>query len=293
MLKCSIVLYVHNNEETILKVMDSLAKINGNFRREFIIIDDGSVDGSLQIIKKLIKTLPRVTVITQEHSGSAISINKALRLIKSDYVHFVSSKRATFENETTVLINACIENRVDVAFYSTTPLKSSVKINNVELIEKPLAEILNGLEFPEIRDIGKTCGLVSYDLLMKIGGADEQVYASNPSIALRCAVYGRFATILQDKNDKKRELEPEQVGDISFNIYNNMSAIYNFANINSQLCESYIKELTYFLYTSSTALGRKMRYLRMYLTAKYLNKYDLGKVMKCYRLELDELFKLN
>ena len=41
MLKCSYIIIIHNNENTIAEVVDSLKEINGNFKREFIFINDG------------------------------------------------------------------------------------------------------------------------------------------------------------------------------------------------------------------------------------------------------------
>ncbi len=290
MLKCSYILYVHNNEETISRVIDSLTKINGNFRREFIIIEDGSTDNSLYIIKNHIKTLPRATVITQEHAGSAISINKALSLIKSDYVHFVSSTCETHANSTSELIDACIRNKVDVAFYSNSNRKKSAKDNLIEVIDNPLKEILACDKFSKVRNIGEASSLVSYDLLMRIGGADEEIYTSHPSLALRCASLSKFVCIFKDESQAvKEQAVGKQLGS-DFDEYNELLAVYNFIKEEPEEAKKYVKELIYYLYKNSHNLKHRLSLLQKYFTAKYLNKYNLDKVAQLYSTELKKLF---
>jgi len=290
MLKCSYILYVHNNEETIPKVIDSLAKINGNFRREFIIIDDGSTDQSLQVIKNHIKVLPRATVITQEHSGSAISINKALSLVKADYVHFVSAGCETDLSETQDLINACTEHNAEVAFYSELEFKSKIKSEQMMLINHPLAAILAGDKFANIRNIGKAGSLVSYNLLIKIGGADEDIYSVNPSLSLRCAGSTKFACVIKERHKSLMQITIDEIASSNFDTYNQVLAIYNFMQEEPKVCESHINELIYYLFVSSQTYKRKASFLKNFLLSKYFNKYSLNQVKELYKAELKRLF---
>jgi glycosyltransferase involved in cell wall biosynthesis len=289
MLKCSYILYVHNNEETILKVIDSLAKINGNFRREFIIIDDGSTDHSLQVIKNHIKALPRATIITQEHSGSAISINKALSLVKADYVHFVSAEFETGTNDTQDLINACIKYGAEVALYSEPSNKNRTEKEQIELIDQPLTAILTGNKFTNIRNIGEASSLVSYNLLIKIDGADESIYSVNPSLSLRCASSTKFICIIREHHKSLKQLAISETAS-SFDAYNQVLAIYNFMQEEPKACESHIKELIYYLFVSSQTYKRKASLFKNFIISKYFNRYSLDQVKELYKAELKRLF---
>ena len=290
MLKCSYILYVHNNEETISKVIDSLTKINGNFRREFIIIEDGSTDNSLYIIKNHIKSLPRATVITQEHTGSAISINKALNLIKSDYVHFVSAMYETHPDETAKLIDACAQHNTEVAFYSNPHHKKSAKDKTIEIIDTPVKEILTSNRFSNIRNIGEASSLISFNLLLKVDGADEEIYTLYPSLALRCAVSSKFACLFKDEERVAKEQAISQQALLNFNHYNELLAVYNFIRDEPKVAENYIRELIYNLYQSAYGLKQKLNFLRKYSAARYLGKYNLDKVKEWYFIELKKLF---
>ena len=51
MLKCSYVVIIRDNAKNIANLITSLKAIKGNFRKEFIFIDDGSSDDSLSTLK--------------------------------------------------------------------------------------------------------------------------------------------------------------------------------------------------------------------------------------------------
>ena len=57
MLRCTYIVLICNHESNIPDLVDSLKKISGNFRKEFIFVDDGSVDDSLNILILVFKSL--------------------------------------------------------------------------------------------------------------------------------------------------------------------------------------------------------------------------------------------
>ena len=67
MLKCTYIVLLNNNESNISLLIKSLKEISGSFRKEFIIIDDGSKDNSLELVKLAANDLPRTTIITQKN----------------------------------------------------------------------------------------------------------------------------------------------------------------------------------------------------------------------------------
>ena len=90
MVEISVILPVYNGEDYLEGCLDSL--LNQTFKdMEILCIDDGSSDGSPDILKEYEKADNRITVISQENMGVAKTRNKALELINGNYVYFMDS----------------------------------------------------------------------------------------------------------------------------------------------------------------------------------------------------------
>ena len=86
--KVSIIIPVYNSEKYVEKCIRSV--MNQTFQElEIIIIDDGSSDGSYEILKELAKEDSRIILIHQENSGVAIARNVGLERVSGEYLTFV------------------------------------------------------------------------------------------------------------------------------------------------------------------------------------------------------------
>jgi glycosyltransferase involved in cell wall biosynthesis len=82
-MKLSVLLPVYNAELYLKEAIDSvLAQSYGDF--EFIIINDGSTDNSLRIIKSF--SDPRIVLLDQENQGLARSLNNGLRVAQGKFI---------------------------------------------------------------------------------------------------------------------------------------------------------------------------------------------------------------
>lgn len=79
-------IYNSNNEEMVKSAIDSI--LNQTFKDfEFIICDDGSTDGTYELVKRLTKHDDRVILIQNEkNSGLAYSLNHCLSIAKGEYI---------------------------------------------------------------------------------------------------------------------------------------------------------------------------------------------------------------
>ncbi|SDS34663.1 Glycosyltransferase involved in cell wall bisynthesis [Pseudomonas asplenii] len=81
----SVVLPVYNGQPFLVEAIDSiLAQSVTDF--ELIVIDDGSSDGSLGILREYERKDPRVRVFTQKNQGLTSTLNKALELAEGQWV---------------------------------------------------------------------------------------------------------------------------------------------------------------------------------------------------------------
>ena len=112
MVEISVILPVYNSENYIKECLDSL--LSQTFKDiEILCIDDGSTDGSLNILKDIEKTDIRITVITQENMGVAKTRNNGMNLVKGDYVYFMDSDDCLDKNAFKKLHDNITSNRSD------------------------------------------------------------------------------------------------------------------------------------------------------------------------------------
>lgn len=85
MSKISIVMSVYNGERYLKESVESiLNQTEKNF--EFIIIDDGSQDASLPILKEYGKADNRIKLVTRENKGLIYSLNEGIDMAQSTYI---------------------------------------------------------------------------------------------------------------------------------------------------------------------------------------------------------------
>lgn len=90
-MKVSIIIAVYNGELYIEEAINSiLRQTECDF--ELIIVNDGSIDKTLEIINIIARTDKRIIIISQENSGSpAIPRNKGISVAKGEYICFLDA----------------------------------------------------------------------------------------------------------------------------------------------------------------------------------------------------------
>ena len=69
MLKVSFICPIFNKKKYLPVVLPSIKNQVGDFEKEFIFINDGSNDGSLEYLKKITKNWKNVKIINQDNKG--------------------------------------------------------------------------------------------------------------------------------------------------------------------------------------------------------------------------------
>lgn len=86
----SVIVPVYNVQKYIRQCLNSI--ILQTYRNlEIILIDDGSKDASLKIIREYEKKDNRIKVLTQKNEGVSKTRNKGIALSKGDYISFIDS----------------------------------------------------------------------------------------------------------------------------------------------------------------------------------------------------------
>ncbi len=89
---CSVIIPVYNSRDYILECLQSIVrekKQQANI--EAIVIDDGSSDGTVQIIHDHFKNNKQVRILEQHNQGPCVARNNGIRIARGEYLLFVDS----------------------------------------------------------------------------------------------------------------------------------------------------------------------------------------------------------
>ena len=196
MTSVSFIIPVYNKSRYLKTVLKSLRQQSGNFDKEYIFINDGSTDNSLEILKKAKKTLPNCKIITQKNKGSANATNVGIFAAKMKYIKFLDADDIILSNATNVLVNF-LENSSEsvLAFglqrkvdnFKKVNLDEKIIIHDFSIISKPIFLAMRNSMF------NPSQFLVRRKLCQMVGGCDERVIHSQEySLTLRLSRLGNF-----------------------------------------------------------------------------------------------------
>lgn len=110
----SIIIPAFNIEKYISRCLDSL--INQSYKNiEIIAVNDGSTDGTGDIINSYVKKDSRVKVINKENEGVSIARNTGIHLAKGDYIGFVDGDDTVDNEMFKILIKNAIDYDADIS----------------------------------------------------------------------------------------------------------------------------------------------------------------------------------
>ena len=101
----SIILPVFNAERFLSQCLDSILRQTYQ-EWELIAVDDGSKDGSIEILKSYEKRDNRIHIISKENEGVSIARNVALEQTHGDYIYFVDSDDIVMPEALMILVKA-------------------------------------------------------------------------------------------------------------------------------------------------------------------------------------------
>lgn len=112
----SIIIPVYNVEKYIRSCLISIFNQGLDCEQfEVIIVDDGTTDESLEVIKDMIDSHSNICVIEQTNQGMSIARNNGMRRAKGKYVMFVDSDDLLVEKSLPSLLEKTLESSVDMS----------------------------------------------------------------------------------------------------------------------------------------------------------------------------------
>lgn len=134
----SIILPVFNAERFLSQCLDSILR-QAYQDWELIAVDDGSKDGSMEILKSYEKRDHRIHIISKENEGVSIARNVALEQTHGDYIYFVDSDDIVMPEGLMILVKAMDSNKATFVKSDFLPIDEKGKqvfINKKQVIRR-------------------------------------------------------------------------------------------------------------------------------------------------------------
>lgn len=126
--KLSIIIPVYNEKKTILKILEKLEQVNFqdiNFEKEIVIIDDGSTDGTIEILKNL-ENKYRI-FYNEKNLGKGGAIHRGIKEAAGDWIIIQDADLEYEPRDIPRLLSFAEEKEARVVYGSRTLKKENQK----------------------------------------------------------------------------------------------------------------------------------------------------------------------
>lgn len=130
MSKFSVIIPVYNSEKHISRALDSV--LNQSYKNlELIVVDDGSIDKSLELLKKYQSEDSRIKVFHQKNGGPGSARNKGVSKSSGEYIIFLDSDDYLAKNALEI-IDKNLSKDLDLLRFQITDLVDEKETENPE-----------------------------------------------------------------------------------------------------------------------------------------------------------------
>jgi glycosyltransferase involved in cell wall biosynthesis len=196
--KITVIMAVHNGKRFLDKSIESI--LNQTFHNfEFIIIDDGSTDGSSAILELYAKQDSRVRLVTHERQGLTKSLNVGLRLSQGELIARMDADDISYPRRFEAQMSylelhpnvVCLGAQAVIIDEDGDPIEPwNVPLRHDEILDK----LLHGLGGQVIHPLF----MVRRETLIKAEGYNEDYkLAQDYDILLRLSEFGLLANLHQ------------------------------------------------------------------------------------------------
>jgi glycosyltransferase involved in cell wall biosynthesis len=169
----SVVIPMYNSEQTIVDTLNSIKNQTYKGEIEIIVVNDGSVDKSKEIVNDYIHQNPELNIllINQENRGVSVARNNGLKMAKGKYFAFIDSDDEWHESKTAIQIDI-LKNNPHIDFLGCARNNEEIKIlfKRVNKMYKINVKDLFIKMFPQTSTV-----IFKRELFDKYGGFDESM----------------------------------------------------------------------------------------------------------------------
>lgn len=226
----SFVVTVYNKEPFIPGMIASLVGQTGLDGVEYIFVDDGSTDSSLEILRRETVALRNVRIITQSNAGPSIATNVGVKAAGNPYVKLLDADDLLVCNATVWLLACALEYDADIVIGKLgtyrvgeeTAASQTLVDGARHLIHDPLMTVI-------MSGTANTSGtLFRREAFLAAGGCDESVFIQDFSFFLRMAASGARLVVADVTTALIPEIAEKRVSSMTGQALHDMNrAIWN------------------------------------------------------------------
>ncbi len=195
----SYIITIYNKAPYLPGVLAALRTQLGDFPRQYVLVDDGSSDGSGDIAADIIAAWPEARLIRQDNRGPSAAVNRGLAEATLPFTYIVDGDDIIAPYATRLLAAAALKSQCGAVYGCSTWYDTEADIRFPPEPGDGAVTVMADALFQSIRrgHAGGSTYILDTALFKRAGGCDERVFVQDQSIAQRMARVGRIGLVDQ------------------------------------------------------------------------------------------------
>lgn len=159
MTNLTFIIPAYNVEKFISKAISSVIENEWNEHSyEILVIDDGSPDGTLGVVEKMITQYPDILlkVISQKNKGLGGARNTGLEHATGDYIFFLDADDYILPFVFEKLLMSAYKNNLDVLEFAACRVDQNYEVIDDIFLNDTHGAVMNGIEYVKTVDFGNS-----------------------------------------------------------------------------------------------------------------------------------------
>ena len=272
----SYIITVYNKRKYLQNVFKALSIEGGSHKREYIVVDDGSLDNTIIILKKFAPKLPgKLIVLKRGNLGASYSTNEAVAHASGYWIRLLDGDDNVTYKSTSKMLYLAHRYKVKFVYGLISEKKSNINSMPFNHFKQSREEGLK--KFIKNCPANSSSILVSKKRYIMSGGCNENFISPDQVLFLRLfskgqAVFLNQVVAILPSSQSKDRLSSQ----IKRSRYESILALINFCNETPNLEKTFIKLA--FKRTLSRANTYNKRLNNIYFSSHWYN-YILSKFL--------------
>ena len=237
----SYIITAYNKRKYLQNVFQALAKEGGSHKREYIVVDDGSYDNTLIILKKFASKLPgKLIILKRGNLGASYSTNEAVTHASGYWIRLLDGDDNVTYKSTSKMLYLAHRYKENFVYGLISEKKPNINSMPFKHVKQSRDQGLK--KFIKNCPANSSSILVSKKRYIMSGGCNENFISPDQVLFLRlfsegAAVFLNQVVAILPSNQSKDRLSSQ----IKRSRYESILALINFCDENPNLEKTFIK----------------------------------------------------